>query len=880
MLKTMKSNTKNNENENEMILTKFNSFLFKRKSVKGTKITHTKMSKPRGSFTITKKDDINILYKYINILNKKQIKYNLIERHCDFGPFVIDLDFKYDTDEIKRYYTEEDVYNIVKLYKDCIDDMFNIENDKKIAYVFERDGPYISRKILKDGIHIVFPHIISVPEYQYIIRQKILKLIPKTLNHLKGKLKNSWADVVDRSVIKSNGWLMYGASKPGSDAYKLKYIYNNEMKLQSLDKEIDYVELLSIRNKEHDISMIKEEKLEEIEKYNERKTKYKRIRKKKKMVVYDFETIKEYVDCLKVERAENERTWKEVGWCLYNIDSSIQMLGLWKYFSSKADNYDETGCDTYWKAKYADTYNEITIGSLKYWAKNDNEEKFNEIKKKNLSTLVDKSADNTNNSVAKVLSFIYNDTFKCVVHEKKILWYEFTNHKWLSSNQGLSLKQKISNELSEVYFKRMSYLNGLDEEEENELDVVELQDNFCKLVTKLKETSFKNNVMVECREEFNDTEFDCKLNQNLFLLGLENGVYDLKNMEFRKGRPDDYISLSTSASYIKYDEEDETIQEVYNFFDKIFVDKELKHYVLKILASCLDGVHHDDMFVILTGSGSNGKSMLLDLINKTFGELVTKWPISLLTQKRQKGESASPQLIGARYSRFVYMDEPDAGTDFKLNSGMVKEYTGGDFISGRNMYDSNIIKFQPQFMLFLLCNDIPQVPGTDNAIWRRNRVIPCLSKFVEDPILKPDPTHPLHLQFKKDKKLKIKMNDWVDAFMSILIHYYGIFKKEGYNDKFSNDLPYLVKNALSEYSKECDIYSGFISIYLTKSNNNNKLKINIIYEKFKEWFEENYSGEKSPHKQEFKKYLTSKYGKKCVKSNYMIGYILENIDEE
>lgn len=51
--------------------------------------------------------------------------------------------------------------------------------------------------------------------------------------------------------------------------------------------------------------------------------------------------------------------------------------------------------------------------------------------------------------------------------------------------------------------------------------------------------------MKESKYLFYDENFLKKMNENPYLLGCENGVYDFKNMEFRKGRPDDYITLTT-----------------------------------------------------------------------------------------------------------------------------------------------------------------------------------------------------------------------------------------------------------------------------------------------------------------------------------------------
>ena len=56
--------------------------------------------------------------------------------------------------------------------------------------------------------------------------------------------------------------------------------------------------------------------------------------------------------------------------------------------------------------------------------------------------------------------------------------------------------------------------------------------------------------MIEAKELFYDGDFMEKLDTNPYLLCFNNGVMDFKEKEFRDGRPDDYISLSTNINYI------------------------------------------------------------------------------------------------------------------------------------------------------------------------------------------------------------------------------------------------------------------------------------------------------------------------------------------
>lgn len=861
-------------------------FLETRKVKDSVGITHTSMGKPFGSFKIPDNELPEFHNLVTKVLKQGEIYPHLVERHNEVAPMIIDFDFRFGLDKVKRQYTDEHVAKIVDAYMGEIRKMFKMsaeeEEEKLVAFVFQRDAPYIFKKVVKDGLHIVFPYIVSRPEIQFIIREAILKQMPTVLPDLAKILRNGWGDVVDRAVIEKTGWMMYGSTKPKCEPYKLTFVYDNEGDEIDIDENYTVdkmVDLFSIRNKNASVTGIRDERKEDIENYLSRKTKIRRRVKKKVAVIYDFEMLQKYVSCLSSERADDQRKWMEVGWCLYNVSNDDKMLKLWISFSKKSSKFEKGACEKYWYSGAAAKYAGITIGSLKYWASIDDPESYNAIKAGDLNDLIDKSADGTHNSVAKVLKALYEDSFACIIESKKTTWYQYDGNMWRENPQAIDLVKKMSNDLIDVYCKRVNFLNdamdqdGIDEETSN--NMVTKTSKLCDLINNLGKTPFKSNVLTECREEFHNDQFKDLLDANVYLLGMENGIYDLKNFEFRAGRPDDYVSLSTGASYMEYDEEDDTIQEVYSFLEKIYVDEELRHYVLKYVASSLDGIISDEAFYIWVGNGSNGKSKFCDLICKTLGEYVEKLPISILTQKRSGAENASPMLMSAKNKRFVYLDEPDADTDHTFNSGSLKEYTGGDRLKGRGMFQEPET-FKPQFTLSMLCNNIPKAPPTDDGAFRRFRVIPHDSKFIDN-LSKPRDDHPIELQFAKDEKLDKKLDEWVDAFMAILLHYYQIYRKEGLKDK-----PEVVMQAKNEYQQECDDYVIFVKEFLVKSDDKKSIVTYSELERsFRSWFEENYDGEKVPNRTVLKDYLKKRLGKEHVVPKGIKGYYLKAaLDED
>ena len=128
------------------------------------------------------------------------------------------------TDEqLKKFCTE-----LLNLYSKYLD--FNKETIK--IYVMERKSPYLEDKgstpRVKDGVHILIPEIMIDYKLHFYIRdQMIMKMGGKDgiFSQLKNILnKEGWGGVYDKSAIETNGWLMYGCSKPKRSIFSHSYL--------------------------------------------------------------------------------------------------------------------------------------------------------------------------------------------------------------------------------------------------------------------------------------------------------------------------------------------------------------------------------------------------------------------------------------------------------------------------------------------------------------------------------------------------------------------------------------------------------------------------------------------------------------------------------
>ena len=76
------------------------------------------------------------------------------------------------------------------------------------------------------------------------------------------------------------------------------------------------------------------------------------------------------------------------------------------------------------------------------------------------------------------------------------------------------------------------------------------------------------------------------------------------------------------------------------------------------------------------------------------------------------------RLAGARMVTAI-----EANPNRQLDAAKVKAITGGEPVEARFMRQ-NFFQYDPEFKLWLVANDPPRVRGTDDALWRRIRVIP------------------------------------------------------------------------------------------------------------------------------------------------------------
>ena len=225
--------------------------------------------------------------------------------------------------------------------------------------------------------------------------------------------------------------------------------------------------------------------------------------------------------------------------------------------------------------------------------------------------------------------------------------------------------------------------------------------------------------------EKSDLEFD----SNPYLIGFNNGVWDFKAEPkmFRKYKPEDYMTLSVGYDWEEKEAIDETKNKMLNdLIKQILQSDEIVNFWKKTLGRCLIGIN-SQTFIILNGTGGNGKGILCDgLGSATFGDYAYNFPISSLCEGRKSG--ANTEIALCSNKRFIFSKEPP--NHKKMDNSTIKELTGGGTVNARVIYSSDT-KTNLTGTLFMETNPkIAFVEEPSDAEIRRVRLIPFNSKYV------------------------------------------------------------------------------------------------------------------------------------------------------
>jgi putative DNA primase/helicase len=267
------------------------------------------------------------------------------------------------------------------------------------------------------------------------------------------------------------------------------------------------------------------------------------------------------------------------------------------------------------------------------------------------------------------------------------------------------------------------------------------------------------------------------------LLGVKNGVVDLKTGRFREARRDDLITRGAGCAYVR----NAKCPRFRKFLKEMF-PPDVVPYVKRAMGYFLTGLTTEQVFFCVLGVAAAGKSILLETIKALMGRYGANVRTEvLMTNARVSRGGPSEDEARLAGVRFASVNETSDGMRF--NEALIKDLTGGDTITARKLH-ANSFEFVPQFKLALRGNHKPAFSGDDSGMARRIKLIWC-SRAVPAK--------------KRDYKLKEKLLNELPGILNFAIEGCREWQRGGLRE------PKSVSAATGEYVTDMDNLGTYIA---------------------------------------------------------------------
>lgn len=386
--------------------------------------------------------------------------------------------------------------------------------------------------------------------------------------------------------------------------------------------------------------------------------------------------------CLNLLSSDDRPTWLKVGKALKSRWPGEDGYAVWAGWSRGSAKFEERDQRRQWQAM--NTSGGITLGTLV-----------------DLAGQQFKLPGNDERELADALALAAKD----------LLFYSPGSGKWWRYAGGLWESSKGDRE-AQKFFRGLDDLWGLFARKTKQ---PKRSLTTASLLGPIRQAQLDDRMCID------ETCFDA----DPFLLGLANGVVDLRTGQFRPPQPADRITMKAKVSY----DPDATCPQFQRFVDEIFQGRiELRKYLMRALGYTLTGVTKEQVLFMPMGQASNGKGVLLNLMKELLGDYATTVsPMLLMGANSGNPNAPSPALMAIRGARMLICTELQEGK--KLDEAFIKQLTGGDRLVGREGYGQQT-EFAVSCKLWVSSNHEPEIAYGAEAMWRRIRVVPFDAQFL------------------------------------------------------------------------------------------------------------------------------------------------------
>lgn len=302
-----------------------------------------------------------------------------------------------------------------------------------------------------------------------------------------------------------------------------------------------------------------------------------------------------------------------------------------------------------------------------------------------------------------------------------------------------------------------------------------------------------------------------RLDSRKHLLGVQNGVLNLKDGSFRAGVWRDLITRQAGCAW----DADAQCPLWLAFLNQTFGnDQELIDWLQLWVGYCLTGEVSEEAVLLCFGHGANGKSIFGNILHSLFGEQAVYVPSSILTGRSDDSEHqrARNALAGARLAQIN-----ELGSTERLNDEALKSLASNEPLAVRELRceTRTII---PTAKVIARSNFKPAVHDHSEGMWRRLKLVPFMNTILAE---------------QQDTQLATKLREELPGILRWAVD--GAVRYYRQKGQRIAD-PKAVRDASLEYRQETDILGQFLE-EATEQTTTTEADLAHVYTAYRNWCE-------------------------------------------
>ena len=305
------------------------------------------------------------------------------------------------------------------------------------------------------------------------------------------------------------------------------------------------------------------------------------------------------------------------------------------------------------------------------------------------------------------------------------------------------------------------------------------------------------------------------------LLNLQNGVLDLDTLQTRERTQADLITYVLPYAYDPKAEApkfETFISEILVHEDSRKTDNELVELFQELWGYTLTTDTRQHAMAWLSGEGSNGKTLALNILQALLG------PLALTVNFSELGKPGNYRMADIPGKRMILSTESERGAT--VTESKIREIASGDPMHTRPIYGSDF-DFIPVAKIWWAMNDKPVIKDTSNAMWRRLKLIPFNQTFAENP-------NPKTGEKKRDTELQSKLMKELPGILNWAIVGLERLRKNG---KFTRSAA--MEKAIADYKKESNPVAQWAGESIKKNINAEGILQSVLYQHYSAWCHQN-----------------------------------------